>query len=82
MLILTRKTNESVIISDNIRITVLGIQNGIVRLGLTAPNDVKIFREELLTRRPPNKQKENQSQDCKDSTGSDLVGKPAVDVKR
>jgi|BioPla2DNA2_1021312.scaffolds.fasta_scaffold159963_2 carbon storage regulator len=47
MLILTRKLNESIVIGDDIKITVLEIGDGTVRIGLDAPRDVEIFREEV-----------------------------------
>jgi carbon storage regulator len=48
MLILTRNRNESIVIDDDIRITVLSDNYGKVKLGIEAPNDVEIWREELL----------------------------------
>jgi len=48
MLILTRRPEESIIISSDIKITVLGIDRGYVKLGFEAPKDVEIMREELL----------------------------------
>jgi len=48
MLVLTRKLNERVFIGDNICITVVEIDRGKIRLGIEAPRDVPIFREELL----------------------------------
>jgi carbon storage regulator len=47
MLILTRKQNESIIIGDDIRITVLSDGRGQVKLGIEAPEDVEIWREEI-----------------------------------
>ena len=47
MLILTRRIYESIIIDDDIKVTVLGISGGQVRLGIAAPDDVPIMREEL-----------------------------------
>jgi carbon storage regulator len=47
MLILTRNSGETIIIGDNIKITVLSVSRGNVRLGITAPNDVSIYREEI-----------------------------------
>lgn len=47
MLILTRRTGERLRIADNIIIDVLGIKGNQIRLGLTAPEEVKIFREEI-----------------------------------
>ena len=47
MLILTRKQSESVIIDDDIKITVLSDRHGQVKLGIEAPDKVKIWREEV-----------------------------------
>ena len=47
MLILTRRRNESIVVGNSIRITVLEVSSGGVRLGFTAPDDVSIYREEL-----------------------------------
>ncbi|MGN0578285.1 MAG: carbon storage regulator [Ruminiclostridium sp.] len=47
MLVVTRKTEESVIIADNIEIVVLEVSKDRVKLGITAPKDVKIIRNEL-----------------------------------
>jgi len=48
MLILSRKLNETIVIGDNVRVTLLGIDGDKVKLGVDAPRDVKVFREELL----------------------------------
>ena len=47
MLILTRKFNQSIMIDDDIKITVLGNNGKEVRIGITAPQEVKIYREEI-----------------------------------
>ena len=49
MLVLSRKLGEKIYISDNICITVVDIDRGKIRLGIEAPRDVPIFRQELLT---------------------------------
>jgi carbon storage regulator len=51
MLILTRRPDESLHIGDNIVITVLGIKGHQVRIGITAPKDVVIDREEVRARK-------------------------------
>lgn len=48
MLVLTRKVNQSITISDNIKLTVLSIENDRVSIGVDAPREVRIFRSELL----------------------------------
>ncbi|WP_281686410.1 carbon storage regulator CsrA [Pseudomonas citronellolis] len=50
MLILTRRTGETIHIGDNIVITVLGQQNGQVRIGVSAPKEVPVHRDEVLRR--------------------------------
>ena len=50
MLVLTRKVREGLWIGDNVFIAVLSIQRGRVKLGIEAPENIKIDREEL---RPP-----------------------------
>lgn len=47
MLALTRKKDEAIIIDGNIEIRILDIQDGKVRLGISAPKDVSIHREEI-----------------------------------
>lgn len=47
MLILSRKKDESIIINGNIEVKVLEIEDGKVRIGIEAPEDIDIFREEL-----------------------------------
>ncbi len=47
MLVLTRKKGEGVIIGDDIEIQVIEIRGGAVRIGLNAPRDKKIYRQEV-----------------------------------
>ena len=48
MLVLSRKLNETILIGDNIRVTLLGIAGDKIKIGVEAPRDVKVFREELI----------------------------------
>lgn len=52
MLVLSRKLGEKIYINENICITVVDIDRGKIRLGIDAPRDVPIFRQELLTDAP------------------------------
>jgi len=47
MLILTRRIGESVYIGDEVRLTVLGVRGTQVRIGINAPKDVPVHREEI-----------------------------------
>jgi carbon storage regulator len=47
MLVLTRKQDEKIIIDDNIELTVVEVGNGKVQLGIDAPQEIEIHREEI-----------------------------------
>ncbi|MFQ3594167.1 MAG: carbon storage regulator [Gemmataceae bacterium] len=49
MLVVTRRPEEAVVIDGDIRVVVLGIVGNRVRLGISAPDSVRVFRQELLT---------------------------------
>ncbi len=48
MLVLTRKTNQSIMIGEEIEITVLSVSGDKVRIGIEAPRDISVFRREVL----------------------------------
>ena len=50
MLILTRRVNETITVGDSITITVLGVQGSQVRIGINAPKDIPVHREEIYQR--------------------------------
>ena len=50
MFVLSRKQNEAIRIADNVRIVVLEVRDDKVRLGIDAPGDVRIQREESLSK--------------------------------
>jgi carbon storage regulator len=47
MLVLTRKTNQSIMIGDEVEVTVLAVSRDKIRLGITAPRDIPVFRKEV-----------------------------------
>jgi carbon storage regulator len=65
MLVITRKMDESLLIAENIEITVLEISRDKVKLGVSAPKDVKIIRNELIAVQDANRDAaENISKDA------------------
>ncbi|MCB1616373.1 MAG: carbon storage regulator CsrA [Pseudomonadales bacterium] len=50
MLILTRRMGEKIVIGDNVHITMLGVRGNQVRLGIEAPPNVSVHREEIYER--------------------------------
>ncbi len=50
VLILTRKSNESIVVGDHVRVVVVEIKGRQVRLGVEAPEDMKIYRGEIFDR--------------------------------
>lgn len=47
MLVLTRKTNQSIVIGDDIEVSVLAVSRDKIRLGISAPKDVPVYRKEV-----------------------------------
>lgn len=50
MLILTRRVGEKLIIGENVTVTVLGVKGNQIRIGIDAPRDVQVNREEVYQR--------------------------------
>ena len=69
MLVLSRKPNESIIINDNIVVTVVSVKEDRVRIGVTAPNNVPVDREEVHIRRNANQPDDDVEADLKELQG-------------
>lgn len=67
MLVLTRRVRETLIIGDDINVTVLGVKGNQVRLGIKAPPSVSVLREEIQTKIMQEKQRTVNSINDKDA---------------
>lgn len=76
MLVLTRKPGERVVIAENMVIEVLEVHGNRVRIGIQAPQDVTIVREELLAGKAKDEKKEARS----DTSSSSAEGLRAVEA--
>ena len=52
MLVLSRKVGERILVGDNVTITVVRLTNGGVRLGIEAPTEMSVVREEVVQKQP------------------------------
>lgn len=59
MLVLTRRSNESIHIGDDIKVKILSIDRNQIRIGINAPDEYNIVREELINREEQNQEKAN-----------------------
>jgi len=59
MLILTRRVGETLMIGDNVTVTVLGVKGNQVRVGVNAPKEVSVHREEIYMRIQAEKENSN-----------------------
>ncbi|MBX2847549.1 MAG: carbon storage regulator CsrA [Acidiferrobacterales bacterium] len=71
MLILTRRINETLNIGDDVQVTVLGIKGNQVRIGINAPRDVPVHREEIYQRIKREERMTAQGEESADDYSSD-----------
>jgi carbon storage regulator len=70
MLVLTRKSNQSIMIGDDIEVSVLAIMGEKVRIGIQAPRDVPVFRKEVYLEIQD--EQPNQAKDARDEVDAAL----------
>ena len=66
MLILTRRIGETLMVGDEVTVTVLGVKGNQVRLGINAPKDVAVHREEIYQRIQKEKEGQQNQQNLSD----------------
>lgn len=79
MLVLSRKVNESILLGDEIEVTIIRVKGGGVRLGILAPDQIKILRKELANGNSNQVNQHSRNQSSLHSVRASKVGENSAD---